>query len=921
MKDISVITLLNAVTYRDKNSNGDYYTMEESGITLTKVIKRNGSKLPANYPKYFSLGSSYNPETLKELFPILKNLGSSPKTLVVRGSFDGFSEGDKVRRLAENMSDVGSNIIAIDVDEVMLPDYISKTDLKAQGEWVCNLLHHCYPNEFPDDMGFIAQGSSSAGFSGDIKLHLWLQNYVKVTQPQLRNLFSRVNYLYKKNKNTNKNLVDIALYHPAQAHYTAYPIFEDARDDPFREKPRTVMSFGNECYIPGDYPVHIAPVKLSEVETDGFHRKVRGTHIMSPAVQKKYDLLIDWHSSESGLRTKLLSLFHSAVQDQFCTTELMRLLKPIISGKRSEEVVDDYFHQGTVSALGNIKALSDRSIPEMCKGLELNTLDGGSHEKYLQFRDIFPADSVTFLKATLGTGKTNTIADWLQNGKIKGKVLAITDTSALVESNAERFGAGDFRTAEARLQFAAGTISRLSGTLHSLPKIREFIDDFDFVFIDEADSVMNNLLFAAIISEEKKQEILTVLHELLMRTDRVVISDGDISQETVNCYVELMDGQRDLNRVDFKRENLKGVTAYKHLKESSFWGAVQGHLELGDKCLVVTDASPNKLNEYYHTFSRVCPEKKIAVVHSASKMDVEVRDIVNRTTQALEEKKIDLLLSSPSITNGVDFNYFDTVFVLTTTDNQTPNMRFQAMMRERQPETIHYFFHNKRKFTTGYSGKEFDKSFTNYARKEFSLRREREFQTYIATFNYYLLSSGASIAVLDDCFESPKSPDDILIARDERINAILNAGPNSNLERHNDAFAERNMLRYFYEVPPNEELAWDTVGDWIDEKPHVKAEYFYKIFHIIWPYLSRASTSDIVKMLKDKGSQFYLATGESVQGGENKAKTVLRRCNIVPECPESLERALTYLRKHCEVTDGASMPDELIQYEEVAKDL
>lgn len=915
------LTTLKAISYRDKNRNGDYFQVEASNVRLTKVIDRGGQKHPSSYPKYFKLGELLDFNNLEDLLPHLRNLGNQHDALVVRGEFIKGKVGDKVRRVAENLKATTSHIVAIDVDELLLPVGMSATDLKAQGEYVCNLLHKCMPEAFPDDMGFIAQGSSSAGFSKHIKLHMWLKNYDKLTQAQIRNLFYSVNASYKKLFETNSNLVDPALYHAAQPHYTAYPLFEDDSMNPFpNNSGRTRYVYGNDCFIPGQYPEYVKPVKVSAKESNAFHDNVKGSKVMPPKLEEMFNLVVNWNPESRGLRLKVLACFHQAVQNQFCTTELMRLLRPVLDVKRPGEA-DEYFNQGIVSALQNIKGTSLREVPAECKGIPLADIDGGDDEKYLRFTKLFPEDSVTFLKATLGTGKTNTIATWLEDGTITGKVLAITDTSALVESNAARFDAGDFRKAEARLQFASGNLTRLSGTLHSLPKIKDFIDSFDFIFIDEADSLMNNLLFASIISEEKKQEIINILHELLVRTNRVVISDGDISQETVNCYVDLMDGQRDLNRVDFKRKNLAGVHAYKHNVESSFWGAVQGHLELGDKCLVVTDSSPTKLNEYYHTFSRVCPTKNISVVHSASKMDEEIRDIVNRTTQALTERDMDLLLCSPSITNGVDFNYFDAVFVLTTTDNQTPNMRFQALMRERQPETIHYFFHNKKQFTTGYKDLDFDKGFTNYARKEYSLRREREFKTYIATFNYYLLSSGATISVLDDPFESPKDKEDVEVARDERINAILKAGSNSTITRHNDAYEERKLLRYYYEIPLNEELAWDTVGDWIDNKPAEKAEYFYKVFKLVWPYIQRASPQDIMKMIKDNGHKFYLATGESVHGGLIKAKSILSRCNIQPDCVESLEPAIKYLRKYCELTPGAILPEEIKLYEEEARDV
>lgn len=916
-----MLSILKTTTYTDKDANGDFFTMEEAHQRLTKTITASGFRMPSSYPKYFKLLEARDVKTLLELLPILENLGKQSDCMVVRGSFSNNRIGDKVRRKAINVAMSASEIIALDVDELDLPAGMGKTDLKAQGEYVCHLLHTTYPEMFPDDMGFIAQGSSSSGLGEKIKLHLWLRNYFKVTQGQLRNLFSIVNSRYKKEHSKNINLIDTALFHPAQAHYTAYPIFENVKDDPYKDKGRTIYVYGNDSYISEDFPEYIRPIALSKNEATEYEEKVIGSKIICSKVYKAIDRVLYWGSpTESGVRTKVLACFHEAIQNQVCFNEVRRYLRPSVEELRPG-MSEDYFSQGVISALGNIKALSSREIPLECKGLDLKTIDGGNDPKYLKLEETFPLDSVTFLKATLGTGKTNTIERWLHEGKITGKVLAITDTSALVEANAARFNAGDFRKATTRLEYAAGTLTRLSGTLHSLKKIKDFARDFDFVFIDEADSVMNNLLFASIISEDKKQEIIDVLHDLLTYSKRVVISDGDISQETVNCYVELMEGQRDLYRVDFSRRNLAGVEAYKHSTENSFWGAVQGHLELGDKCLVVTDSSPDKLNSFYHTFTRVTPNKKVEVIHSASKLDEAARDIVNRTNKALTERSVDLLLCSPSITNGVDFNYFDTVFVLTSTDNQTPNMRFQAMMRERNPDTIHYFFHNKKRFSTGYTSTSFDVGFTTQARREYSLRKEKEFKAYIATFNYYLLQAGASLEVLDDPYETPKTPEDAEVAREERIHAILTAGAQDRPLRNNDAYEQRQTLRYYYEIPPDEDIAWDTVGDWVDDKPAVRAEYFYKVFDVVWPYIQQASVDRMQTMLKEQGQKLYLATGESVHGGPHKAKAIMKQCGVRPDDIKSLETALVFLRKYCELTAGAEVPEEIKIHEEQAKDL
>jgi hypothetical protein len=591
----------------------------------------------------------------------------------------------------------------------------------------------------------------------------------------------------------------------------------------------------------------------------------------------------------------------------------------ILNTKRPGEL-DNYISQGIASAVSNIKACSVREVPLNCLGLPLTTIDGGSEPKFLNMTKYPPKDSVVFLKATLGTGKTYNIEQWLKNGHIEGNFLALTDTSALVESNTKRFSpARDFRTPKGRLDFATGKVQRLSGTLHSLYKIKDLTNSFDFLFIDEADSLMNNLLFATIISEEKRTVIIEVLRELLQNTDRVVISDGDISEETVAQYVQLMQGSRDLYRVSHKRQNLKGVPAYKHVKESSLWGALQGHLELGDRCLMVSDSSPKVINEYLTAFNRILPSKIIKVVHSASTNDPEIRDIIDNTTVALRRQEVDALLCSPSITNGVDFNYFDVVFILTTSENHTPNMRFQAMMRERSPETIHYYFGLMRQFSTGFSGITIDKDFLPTARKAYAARREREYKTYVATFNYYLVDSGASVEVIDVPYDNPQEKVDKEEYLIERTLAILNAKEGDTQPRHNDAYIVQEKIKFFYDV---EILTWDDVTCFLKEKPDKCAEYFHKLYKDFGAEILTANTETLLKALINKPSEFYLAVGESLYGitgikGINKAKQILSRCGVRVNALNLIE----WYKKYCEYTDGVIAPLEFLEPKETINEL
>lgn len=906
------ITVLQATDYNDVDRNGNYYRVTRENTWLTKTIYPDGSKSNISFPKRFRLGECYEPDNLEQLLPVLNKLEQDPKCLVIRHKYRDFKPGNIVERKANLVSNQTSHIIAMDIDDLKLPKGMSRTNIREQGEYVALLLHKSDPEKFPDDMGFIAQGSSSAGLSNTIKLHMWIRNTHKLNQSQLRNLFYHVNARYKDKFDTTTNLVDPALYHDVQAHYTAYPIFQNPKQNPLKED-RTVYVYGNSAFIPKSYAPYVKPVETTEIERGKYLKSILGSSNKSLELEQRIDRVKSWKPQTQGLRIAVIAVYHTAIQDQYDLDLLESELKPILDVLRPGQG-SEYIRQGIVSSVNNVKACSVRDLPFKCLNIPLSTIESGKHERYLDIQKSIPKDSVTFLKASLGSGKTHSIAHWLKTGAITGKFLALTDTSALVESNAARFNAGDFRNAKDRLDFASGRVDRLSGTLHSLLKIRSFARSFDFLFIDEADSLMNNLLFARIISEEDKIQIIEVLSELLKYTDRVVISDGDISEETVNQYIQLMEGSRELYRINHQRETLKGVTAYKHETENSLWGAVQGHLELGDKCLVVSDSSPKALNEYLLSFERVLPDKKVKVVHSSSKMDSDIEDIVNNTTHALNRQQVDALFCSPSITNGVDFNYFDVVFVLTTTENHTPNMRFQAMMRERHPSTIHYYFKNMKSYHTGYSTVTLDQGFTVKARKAYAARREREYKTYIATFNYYLIEAGAKIEVIDVPYASPKEAIDKENYLIERVDAILKATKTFVIPRHNDAFEKQELIKFFLDV---EELSWDDVESFVTNKPDEKAEFFHLIYPIFKNELISADSRKFWKSLQEKGHLYYLATGDALNGikrefsGIARAKRIMKRCGIVDGDTASVDALLKWYRKYCEYTSGVTLPEEL----------
>lgn len=895
--------MLHARPYTRIDAKGDYQKVPKSDVILTKRYIGD-KKFPAHMPLEFSLGECVEPGSLEELYPILLDLEQKPQTIIIRQKFkNSFKVGSPVRRLSDNvLLDTATNIVALDVDGVPRPSEIGKTDIMAQAKYVLSLLHEYKPEEFPLDIAFIAQASSSAGFSSDIKLHMWFYNEHAITQSQMKSFMSR----------HTKGIADISLYDAVHPFYTAAPLFSRGAKNPFEGKPRAVIREGVNLAIPKDQAEYVRPVKVTESELDVLLSSVTGSVIMDKRVASGLDRLASWNPANDGVRFKgVLPIYHNALQGQINTDMLDIIVRKHLDYLRPGKA-EEYIAQGKRAALANIKACSVRSIPVMYKRseiVEIPTIDNGVFLKVDQ--SSFPSEGMVFLKASLGTGKTTFAKEYMKNRQ--SRFVGITDTVALVESLGKSFSAGDYRKRDDLDDFKAGRLDRVVGTLHSLQKLTDLECDVDIVFIDEADSVMNTLLFASIIEESKKERIRYAFADLLRKAKLVIVSDGDLSEETVSAYADLIGCSKPLFKIDHRKQRLAGVKAYKHLSESSALGALFTSIEsLDEPLLLTTDGGPTDLNVLYNSLTKKFPDKVIEVIHAESTKDPIVRDIFARTIDALREHEIDVLLCSPSVTNGVDFNgYFKTTVVLTKTLNHTPNMRFQAMMRERSPEVIHYFFRDSRDFDTGYGrGKTLEDGWMSTHRKRFAMRREREYKTFIATFNYYLVQSGATVEVVDEAFEDPITSEDQEAYILERSLAILNATEWSCQPRHNDAYEIQKLIKFLYELEELDDL--DMIRRFIVTKPDKKMEYLHKLVPDFWNILKLNNPRALHTCLVKDPTKFYLKTQQSLKS--TNADRILVDCGIYEDC--DMEEVVRLYTRWCAFMD-VEVPSVIKQQEKI----
>ena len=805
---------------------------------------------PASMPYKFNVVDEVDPKNLNEMYSIMEWLTQSPNLVAVRGKC--IAQPTAVRRKHANFNvDNSSYIIAMDVDGISDTGGFNTFDLRNLGKHVIKLLNNISEDMFPLNAGFIAHASSSAGIKPGIRMHMLLESNIPVTQGQLKFLFTSINE--SSRQKYKFDIADLAYYSSVQLHYFADPIFRDSFQDPFKVegKTRLVKVEGTTLNLPKDLPDHSATRGEFKEEFYSLLDQIKGKKVASDRVEV---VISELEEADDAVYLRIIpKLYHRALEDGVDFAWLEKEIKPAleeyVKTKDNSRSIQDYYNNGRREALKAFVNNSKRSIPEgNVKGVPIRKLETDSREtkNFLKINTPPPKGHLTFIKASLGTGKTTAVTKWLENDQLPGSFLAVTNTRALVSSNAKKFNAGQYDKSVDMLNFKRGAEQRMSTTIHSIHKFKSFVGQIDTIFIDECDAVMNDLLFAPVVKQ--RRECISVLRDLLESAKTVILSDGDISAETIEAYGSLIEFDKPVSYYNHHRRMLEKANAYEFPDESSIWVALQTSLEMGEKSILVSDCGPAELNEKGIAL-RKHTGANVKEIHSNSTSDVDIRRILDYTTNELIEQQIDCLLCSPSVTSGVDFNYFDNVFVITRTSNQAPNMRFQAIRRDRGAKNIYYFTD---KSTSGFSaGSEqynVDEGWKELAQQLYVKRRELESRNYASTLRFYLLDQGANIDIFSESWGKIESAEEEYHA--ERVAAIFNSTSEYCMPRHADAYEAKLMLLKYYKVEEGlKGLTQDLVEAFIKDKPHQRAEFFHKLHELFFDAITQCSDTTVAPFI------------------------------------------------------------------------
>ena len=904
--------------FKDGSGNDILVNKSPEDYSFCKVIE-GGVATPAPLCSYYQIVSEVYPTSLKEMYGIVDLLAKDPHKVTIRDEYQEQFKGTftALKRRANYMKQDDrprSNIIMFDIDELPIPATkrmsCGNDWLEVFAEEVRLALHQTDPGMFPADLGLVVHASSKAGTVRKVKSHIFIENSSRLNQAQLRALADTLNRSWHELGN-KKDIVDPAVYNIAQINYFADPIFVDCAD-PFNGESRVKLFPGSKATIPDSLPEYKKRVNIIVTNDDyNIYKNFSGNRYKQvQSIETDIDSLTQFTKAEGGegFFRRLQKIYHNALQHGYCMEALDSRLGPIVSDKRPDVDIDNILTTMKNVAIRNIVGLTQRINPRMVRTIPIKTLDV-AEDFHLKLADNSIPEGIIFLKASLGTGKTHLIETLIKSGELSGKGVSITNTSALVTSICTRLGAGDYRKDKARYDLAVGSSNKVAGTIHSLWRLEEIADKFDWVFIDECDAVLTDLLTCK-LTKQRRNQIIDTLVKLLQSTRTVVLSDGDISEETVDIYMSLIEYQRKCYRINHFKKTLDGIPVTEHPSILSLQGALQGSLEAGQKCLLVADLGPDKLNILSKELSATTGAKVVSI-HKNSSEDVDVQDILHDTVGALRRRGVDSLLCSPSVTNGVDFSgYFDATFVITSQKFQTPNLRYQALKRERQSHSVHYFVgHDVKGFKTGAAAELIEPDWSRKSEVALAARKEREFEQFAASFRHYILANGGKLTIEHDPWKYHKPDEDDLYYM-ERTQYILEATSGRRIFRHNDAYEVKCLLLTYLQA---DTLRYEEVLDIIKEPfmPWESSEALHVVYAKCWKHIKRCKVGDykpFIEYLKHNAREFFSLTGWDSTPTVKNVERIFGQLGIKEA--GTFDRVLKWYKIYC-IENGIPLPIEL----------
>ena len=295
------------------------------------------------------------------------------------------------------------------------------------------------------------------------------------------------------------------------------------------------------------------------------------------------------------------------------------------------------------------------------------------------FDDWITEFKVLAIKSPYGTGKTYAFKKIMDKNIFK-RVLFITYRQSLAHSLTlelnERYGFENYLDEDTDIKKADRLIIQLD-SIHKLIKPfnmflqKDGIPTFDLIVLDEIEGLLNHLSYSKI----NQYQIYNYLEKMTQRASKILALDGDMSDRAYDFLSSISDSRKFY------------VNEYKSVKKNfifshngvNFDKSIDADLKSGKKIAIVC-MSKTSSEKYYALYK----DKYNLCIHNSIEKNkdalLNVKD---------EWSKCDLLIYSPSVESGVDFdvkNYFYKCYCVLSVKSTSYRALCQMLNRVRHYE-------------------------------------------------------------------------------------------------------------------------------------------------------------------------------------------------------------------------------------------
>lgn len=334
-----------------------------------------------------------------------------------------------------------------------------------------------------------------------------------------------------------------------------------------------------------------------------------------------------------------------------------------------------------VSKFDNYSSQIKNSI--YIKGLVLNKpkADMETHDRYLRL-DLTLHDRWA-IKSPMDTGKSTLILSYIREQIAKNPEFTCvmlqfrTSLSDDVLKNTKGMGFRDYRDNPGKLDLSL--CKRLIIQVESLHRL--VYDHIDLLIIDEVESV-NAQLFAGLntkCNDKIQMRFKTILNE----SKQIIIMDGLLREKTVSAYESFI-GKEFYTHVNTPPVEQKKLQVM--VNECQWKNAIVDDLCVGRKIYVVSSKGKNFITRLHKYIEAECDRRGVKISALTIYGGKDNSTVTKNFSSELI--KYDLVIASPTVSAGVDFNvdgYFYKVYSYVTSQKAGADSQLQSLKRVRKP--------------------------------------------------------------------------------------------------------------------------------------------------------------------------------------------------------------------------------------------